>query len=229
MVLDQAFIKRHKSLIEKEILSAMEAVYLPYDEIFDEKYRPGLKYIEKVVSFYDYQATGISVLAGLASQEDPRVRNLIQKIQRNIRYYKEKIFRTDVGGNYGGRIWAVPLRRLLLHLALAYQKLEPTLSAEEKKWYAGLIDEEVKLAIEHNRNFYPGERKLNLPPAVTNNHTAIFMQGVYYCGKALGIPSGSSRPWISPGGCTTASSRTATSRRIRTRPMREARPSSIPG
>ena len=193
MVLDQAFIKRHKSLIEKEILSAMEAVYLPYDEIFDEKYRPGLKYIEKVVSFYDYQATGISVLAGLASQEDPRVRNLIQKIQRNIRYYKEKIFRTDVGGNYGGRIWAVPLRRLLLHLALAYQKLEPTLSAEEKKWYAGLIDEEVKLAIEHNRNFYPGERKLNLPPAVTNNHTAIFMQGVYYCGKALGHPE-----WVEP-------------------------------
>jgi hypothetical protein len=32
-VLDQAFIKRHKSLIEKEILSAMEAVYLPYEEV----------------------------------------------------------------------------------------------------------------------------------------------------------------------------------------------------
>ena len=188
MVLDQSFIRRHKSLIEKHILSAMEAVYLPYEEIFDDAYRPGLKYIEKVVSFYDYQATGISVLAGLAEQEDPRVLNLIKKIQRNIKYYKENIFKTDVGGQWGGRIWAVPLRRLLLHLALAYRKLEPTLSSEEKKWYAGLIDEEVRLAIEHNKNFYPGERNLNLPPAITNNHTAVFMQGIYYCGQALRRP-----------------------------------------
>ncbi len=188
MVLDQVFIDRHKGLMEKAILAAMEAVYLPYGEIFDEKYRPGLKYIEKVVSFYDYQATGISVLAGLAAQGDPRAINLIEKIRRNIQYYKRNVFKTDVGGNYGGRVWAVPLRRLLLHLALAYQKLEPALSTEEKRWYAGLIDEEVRLAIEHNHDFYPGVRNLNLPPAVTNNHTAIFMQGIYYCGKALGRP-----------------------------------------
>jgi hypothetical protein len=185
MVLDQAFIKLHKSLIEKEILSAMEAVYLPYEEIFDERYRPGLKYIEKVVSFYDYQATGISVLAGSASQGDPRVLNLIKKIQRNIKYYKEHIFKTDVGGRYGGRIWAVPLRRLLLHLALAYRKLEPALTHEEKQWYADLIGEEVRLAVEHNKNFFPGVRELNLPPATVNNHTAIFMQGIYYCGQVL--------------------------------------------
>ena len=188
MELDPAFIKRHKSLIEKAIVSAMEAVYLPYEETFDEKYRPGLKYIEKVVSFYDYQATGISVLAGLAEQEDPRVSRLIKKVRQNIKHYKENIFNTDVGGQWGGRIWAVPLRRLLLHLALAYRKLEPVLGAEEKRWYAGLIDEEVRLAIEHNKNFYPGERNLNLPPAVTNNHTAVFMQGIYYCGRALERP-----------------------------------------
>jgi hypothetical protein len=188
MVLDQAFIDRHKRRIEQAVIPAMEAVYLPYGEVFDERYRPGLKYIEKVVSFYDYQATGISVLASLTSQQDPRVVNLLEKIQRNIKYYKEHIFKTDVGGNYGGRVWAVPLRRLLLHLALAYQKLEPALSDERKQWYAGLIDEEVRLAIEHNHNFYPGERNLNLPPAVTNNHTAIFMQGIYYCGQALKRP-----------------------------------------
>jgi hypothetical protein len=168
MELDPAFIKRHKSLIEKAIVSAMEAVYLPYEETFDEKYRPGLKYIEKVVSFYDYQATGISVLADLAEQDDPRVSRLIKKVRQNIKYYKENIFKTDVGGQWDGRIWAVPLRRLLLHLALAYRKLEPSLSAEEKRWYAGLIDEEVRLAIEHN--------------------TAVFMQGIYYCGQALQRP-----------------------------------------
>lgn len=188
MVLDQAFIERHKRQIEQAIVPAMEAVYLPYAETFDEKYRPGLKYIEKVVSFYDYQATGISVLAALAAQDDPRVRRLVDKLHRNIRYYKEHIFKTDLGGNYGGRVWAVPLRRLLLHLALAYQKLEPALTSEEKTWYAGLIDEEVRLAIEHNKNFYPGERNLNLPPSVTNNHTAIFMQGIYYCGLVLRRP-----------------------------------------
>ena len=188
MVLDQAFIKRHKALIEDQILRAMEAVYLPYGETFDDAYRPGLKYIEKVVSFYDYQATGISVLAGRAAQGEPRARDLIQKIQRNIKYYKENIFGTDVGGGWGGKIWAVPLRRLLLHLALAYQYLEPAMSPAEKRWYTGLIDEEVGLALEHNKNFYPGVRNLNLPPAVTNNHTAIFMQGIHYCGRALDRP-----------------------------------------
>lgn len=186
MVLDAAFIKRQRSLIEEEILRAMEAVYLPYGETFDDAYRPGLKYIEKVVSFYDYQATGISVLAGLAAAGEPRALELFKRIRRNIQHYKEKIFGTDVGGSWGGKIWAVPLRRLLLHLALAYRKLEPTLGAEDKRWYAGLIEEEVRLAIEHNHGFYPGVRNLNLPPAVTNNHTAIFMQGIHYCGRALG-------------------------------------------
>jgi hypothetical protein len=91
-----------------------------------------LKYIKKVVSFYNYQATGISVLAGLASREDPRVLNFVKKIQRNIKYYKENIFKTDVDGNCEGRVWDVPLRRLLLHLALAYRKLESALSSDEK-------------------------------------------------------------------------------------------------
>ena len=82
MALDPAFIKRHRSRIEQAIVSAMEAVYLPYEETFDENYQPELKYIEKVVSFYDYQATGISVLAGLARQEAPRIRASLRRSKK---------------------------------------------------------------------------------------------------------------------------------------------------
>ena len=185
-VLDKAFIDRHKVIIENNILSAMEAVYLHNNEIFDESYRPDLKYNEKIVSFYDYGATGISVLACHASRGDQRALNLMKKIQRNIKFYQENIHGTNVNGRLGERIWSIPLRRLLLHIALAYEKMEPALTVEEKQWYAELIDQQVRLAIEHNRNFFPGELNLNRTSA--NNHTAIFMQGIYYCGKLFNRP-----------------------------------------
>lgn len=186
MVLDRPFIENHKKLIEKEIIIAMERHYLPYTETFDDNYRPGLKYIEKVVNFYDYQATGISVLAQQYSPDNQRAVKLVKKIQENIRYYKDHICCTDVGGHYYGKIWNVPLRRLLLHIALAYKKLEPFLTAEEKKWYAELVDQQVNLAIEHNNRFFPGEKNLNRTSV--NNHTAIFMQGIFYCGKIFNRP-----------------------------------------
>jgi len=66
--LDQNLISLVKANIENEIVSAMEKIYLPGKTIFDETYRPGSKYIEKVVSYYDYQATGIPVLAVLAAK-----------------------------------------------------------------------------------------------------------------------------------------------------------------
>ena len=180
--LDQEFIEDTKRKIEMAILTIMEEIYLHDREIFDDSYRSGLKFIEKVVSYYDYQATGISVLAQLAIKGNPRALTLIKKLQKNMRYYQRNFFNTNIES----RFWTVPLRRLLLHIALAYEKLEPILSQEEKKQYRELMEEQVPLAIKHNRNFLPGEKDLHLK--YVNNHTAIFMQGIYYCGKVFKKP-----------------------------------------
>ncbi len=41
----------------------------------------------------------------------------------------------------------------------------------------------MPVAIEHTSHFLPGQRDLHLTAA--NNHTAIFMQGIWYCGQTL--------------------------------------------
>ena len=179
--LNQEFINQTKRRIEREILQAMEKIYLHERETFDDNYNSGNKLIEKIVSYYDYQASGISVLSALASNGNARALTLIKKIQQNISYYQQHFFRTQIEE----RFWEVPLRRLLLHIALAYKKMEPVLSKDEKQWYLKLVEEQVPLAIEHNKNFVPGETDLYL---TTNNHTAIFMQGIYYCGKVFNHP-----------------------------------------
>ncbi|MCK4893935.1 MAG: hypothetical protein KAT07_08210 [Calditrichia bacterium] len=179
--LNQEFINRTKRRIEREILQAMEKIYLHERETFDDNYNSGNKLIEKIVSYYDYQASGISVLSALASNGNARALTLIKKIQQNISYYQQNFFRTQIEE----RFWEVPLRRLLLHIALAYKKMEPVLSKDEKQWYLKLVEEQVPLAIEHNKNFVPGETDLYL---TTNNHTAIFMQGIYYCGQVFNHP-----------------------------------------
>lgn len=181
LILDKEFINLIKSKIEKEILPLMEKEYLYGGTIFDNNYEPGLKYLEKIVNFYDYQATGISVLAVLATQGNTRANVLIKKIQNNIRYYQQHI----IGSEIDGSRWDIPLRRLLLHIALAYKELEPSLSMDDKKLYKELVKEQVPLAIDHNENFFPGKDELYMN---TNNHTAIFMQGIYYCGKVFNHP-----------------------------------------
>jgi len=56
------------------------------------------------------------------------------------------------------------------------------LSSDEKKLYLELVEQQIPLAIKHNENFLPGKGDLYM---TTNNHTAIFMQGIYYCGKVF--------------------------------------------
>jgi hypothetical protein len=68
---------------------------------------------------------------------------MMKQIQRNIRYYHENIHGTDVGGHLEGRVWNVPLRRLLLHIALAYKIMEPYLDEDEKRWYSDLADQQL--------------------------------------------------------------------------------------
>lgn len=180
MKLDLDFINKVKTNIENAIIPMMETIYLHDGETYGDNFGPGSKTIEKVVSYYDYQATGISVLARLANDGNTRALTLIHKINKNTDYYRKNIFRHGIGGQPS---WDVPLRRLLLHIALAYERLCPILDAEERQWYVDLVNEQVPIAIEHCRNFLPGEKDLHLKSV--NNHTAIFMQGVYYCGKVF--------------------------------------------
>ena len=106
---------------------------------------------------------------------------LIRKILDNSRYYTENIYGKDVEGS----VWNIPLRRLLLHLAVAYQTLQPILKEEEKKEIKELVEQQIPLAIKWNKDFLPGKGDLYMN---TNNHTAIFMQGIYRCGKIFNHP-----------------------------------------
>lgn len=182
MQLDSKFITRTCRRIEQAIVPCMAKVYPAGPETFAEVYGPGLKLKEKVVGYFDYHACGISVLAGHAAAGDPHAARLVEKIIRNTDYYRHTIF----GRDFQGAPWHLPLRRLLFHLALAYRKLEPVLSPNDKAWFQELIAEQAPLAIEHNRRFFPGEKNLHLLPV--NNHTAIFMQAIYYCGKIFNHP-----------------------------------------
>lgn len=180
LYLDKDFIKTIKGRIESQILSAMEKIYLEGDRDL-RNYNPGLKFAEKIVGYYDYQACGISILAVLALKGNDRAKVLITKILGNSRYYTENIYGKDIDGTQ----WDTPLRRLLLHLAVAYQTLEPALKEEEKKEFKELVEQQIPLALKWNKDFFPGKGDLYMN---TNNHNAIFMQGIYYCGKTFNHP-----------------------------------------
>ena len=177
MKLDRKFIEKIKATIEDSIVPIMETIYLHNGESWHNNFQPGLKTIEKVVAYYDYYATGISVLAKLASDRNTRALELIRIINKNTDYYCKYIYGHDIN---------VPPRRLLLHIALAYERLQRILTSAEKQWYINLVNEQVPFAIERCRNFLPGEKDLHLKQV--GNHTAIFMQGIYYCGKVFGRP-----------------------------------------
>ncbi|MFH0983129.1 MAG: hypothetical protein V2A79_16540 [Planctomycetota bacterium] len=182
-VLDAAFLLSVRRRIEEVVVPVMERIYGHGRTAIPESFRPELTAIERVVSFYDYQACGLSVLAPLAAAGDRRAAELVRIIRANMEHYRTRIHNREVPG-FGP--WTVPLRRLLFHAALAYRALEPTLGAREKRAYRRLVERQVAAAIEHNERFHPGERRLHL--GFANNHTAIFMQGVYHCGRVFGRP-----------------------------------------
>ena len=174
--LDEAIVASAKRRIEAAVVPCMARLYGHGRPTFDDAFRPGLKPIEKVVSFYDYFACGISVLAPLAAAGDAEALRVLRIVQQNMDYYRRNIHNHEQPDR---GVWRVPLRRLLLHIALAYRAMERVLDAAEKQRYRDLVEEQVALAIEHNRGFLPGRTDLHVAGGV-NNHTAIFMQGIYY-------------------------------------------------
>ena len=183
MTLDHRFKADMRKRIEDSTFPAMEAIYRPGRVTFDEEFRPGLKIIEKAVSFHDYAACGISVLAVPAARGDARAAELLERVLATMDHYRTRIWNHEVGDR---RLWTVPLRRLIFHVAMAYQALESRLSAREQARYRELVDQQVPAAIEHCREFLPGVRDLHL--GGVNNHTAIFMQGIWHCGRVFGRP-----------------------------------------
>ncbi len=178
------FLAETQRRIEAAVVPAMERIYGHGGPIFSEDFRPELKYMERVVSFYDYAACGLSVLAPLVAAGEPRAQRLLQILLQNMEHYCRHIHGHGMPG-YGG-VWTVPLRRLLFHLALAYRVLERSLTAEDKRRIRELIDQQVPLAIAHCGQFQPGRKDLHL--AGVNNHNAIFMQGIWTCGQVFGRP-----------------------------------------
>lgn len=175
------FLAVIKQRIEAAIIPALENIYGHGETTFRDDFRPGLKPIEKIVSFYDYWACGISVLAPLVVAGDTRAQRLIQILFNNMEYYCREIHGHEVPER---GLWNTPLRRLLLHIALAYHVLEKGIDPKAKRQFLDLIDQQVPLAIEHCNHFYPGRTDLYM--GGVNNHMAIFMQGIWYCGKVFG-------------------------------------------
>ena len=163
----------------------MEKIYLREGKDITT-YNPGLKLLEKIEGYYDYQACGISVLAVLALKGNDRAKILIRKILDNSLYYAAHIYGQDVEGS----VWNTPLRRLLLHMAVAYQTLQPILKEEEKKEIKELVEQQIPLAYKWNKDFFPAKKNLYMN---VNNHNAIFMQGIFRCGKIFDHPEWSEK------------------------------------
>ncbi|MFH1708581.1 MAG: hypothetical protein ABIF71_11805 [Planctomycetota bacterium] len=62
MQLDQDFITRTRARIEAAVIPAMEQYYFHDGVSFGDDFRPGLKHMEKIVSYYDYYACGPSMV-----------------------------------------------------------------------------------------------------------------------------------------------------------------------
>ncbi len=189
---DQAFLDGVKRRIEARMVPAMEAIYTdpltPVEPFTVEgalppAYAPQLKPRERVVSYFDYRATGLSVLAPLAADGDARAAGLVRTVLDNTLYYTRSIYRRhrDEAGDVS---WTLPLRRLLAHLGLAWPHLQRLVGPAALEALAGTLTEQVEAAIEHNHGFWPGGRGWLFLAA--NNHTAIFAQGVWLCGQTLG-------------------------------------------
>jgi hypothetical protein len=190
--LDPAFLEGVKRRVESLIVPAMEAVYrdpldcsvepFSVERVLPSTAFPHLKPRERIVSYFDYRASGVSVLAPLAAGGDDRSAALVRTVVDNTLYYAERIHmrHRDEAGDI---LWEVPLRRLLAHLALAWPHLERLLPEAELASVREMLTAQVEAAIEHNHRFWPGVRGWLFKAA--NNHTAIFAQGIWLCGKAL--------------------------------------------
>lgn len=179
--LTSEFLTATKRRIETAVVPALERIYGHGEPTFREDFGPGLKPFEKVVSFYDYAACGLSVLAPLAVAGVARAQRLLQILQQNMAHYCHEVHGHEVSGH---GVWRVPLRRLLLHIAIAYRVLERGLASEARRQFRDLVEQQVPLAIAYCGQFKPGRNDLYL--AGVNNHTAIFMQGIWYCGQVFG-------------------------------------------
>ena len=182
MPLDAAFLDWTRHKIESAVIPSLEAYYGHGRLTFDDAFRPGLKYAEKIVSYYDYYACGVSVAAAMAARGDARAMRLVERILDHCDHYRTAIY----GQPLNDERFSIPLRRILFHLALAYRHLESRLTDGRKRQFKAIIDDQVPVSIEHNNRFFPGVKDLHLTSA--NNHTAIFMQGIFYCGKIFNRP-----------------------------------------
>lgn len=186
MHLDQEFIDRIKKKIEAAAIEVMEKTFIHHSGFRDENFRPGLKLIEKIVSYYDYYACGIYALSAKIKAKDQRALHVFNKLKEHLRIYREEIFDHEIEGV---GFFSIPSRRLLFHLALTYQKLKDDLPNADQIWFKDFVREHGQIAIDKNHHFYPGKKIFHSDRVNrVNNHTAIFMQGIYYCGKIFDIP-----------------------------------------
>ncbi|MBL8026805.1 MAG: hypothetical protein JNL74_10365 [Fibrobacteres bacterium] len=180
--LNTDYLNSIKLKVESKILPAMENIYGSGSSTIPDTFYPHLKYFERIVSYYDYCACGISVLAPLSVRGNKRADRIIGYLLKNMEHYRTRIYGHAMQDAAGP--WTVPLRRLLFHASLAYEVLGASLKPSDRNGFKKLLEQQTRVALEHNNHFHPGEKRLYL--GFMNNHTAIFMQGVFHVGRLLG-------------------------------------------
>jgi len=151
--------------------------------------RPELRAAERVLHYYDYQASCLSVLARVAAGQGARgerARALVDLVLANAREYVDA--RLGRGGQ-GSTAAPAPLRRLLLHLARGYGSLRGRMSERERGGWLRTAERAAEDIIGHCRRFHPGLSELHNATVGTGvNHLAICAEGVFFAGRAFERP-----------------------------------------
>ena len=172
------FVAELRSRIHTLILPGAEA-YFQAGETAYSRGNTGSKPIEMAQSYYDYQPCGVSTLGELAAGGEERALRVVQHIFNNTREYL-----TGWGEKEGYRF---PLRRLLLHLALCYEKLHAHVSPEtsaEWRETLGLAGENVLAHFNRFQERVPALDNRGFGTGI--NHVALGAEGVWKAGEVLG-------------------------------------------
>lgn len=169
-------IRTTQRRVERALVAKMADIYTSDD--VPEAFNPRLKEIERVASYFDYDACGISVVARARMRENPTAKDLLRRMLHVLETHEQKY----VGRRVDGVVVAPP-RRVLTHVALAYETIAKKCTPDDHKWFRGFIERNVPKLIAHHKNFQPGRTDLHL---TTNNHDAMAMQALYHCGRVLG-------------------------------------------
>jgi hypothetical protein len=172
--IDAAFLSSVREKLEQALLAKASSVYAQ-GKGPDHIPRQELKPLERIVHFYDYQACSISTLARISCKGDKKAYDLVRTIIENSYDYYNNVKKEQ---NI-----TIPLRRLLLHIALAYSYLKSELTPDEEHTWNEIASYIAEDVTEHNHGFYPSLTEIhNRTLGTGTNHAAVCAEGLFFAG-----------------------------------------------